>query len=138
MQTFLPYKNYNESAKVLDNKRLGKQRVECLQILNAINDSNYGWQNHPAVRMWRGYTNALIEYSLAICNEWTNIRGFNDTCADKIIAHYRSGEGIILPRWNIDERIYVSHRSNLLRKDEPFYRQFFKTEPADMPYFWPV
>lgn len=31
MQTFLPYFSFIESAKVLDNKRLGKQRVEALK-----------------------------------------------------------------------------------------------------------
>lgn len=36
MQTFLPYPDFRESARVLDNKRLGKQRVECLQILQTL------------------------------------------------------------------------------------------------------
>ena len=36
MQTFLPYSDINESLRVLDDKRLGKQRVESLQIINAI------------------------------------------------------------------------------------------------------
>lgn len=36
MQTFLPYPDFSASARVLDDKRLGKQRVECLQILNAM------------------------------------------------------------------------------------------------------
>ena len=36
MQTFLPYASFEESAKVLDRQRLGKQRVECLQIFNAL------------------------------------------------------------------------------------------------------
>lgn len=137
MQTFLPYSDYSQSASVLDNKRLGKQRVECLQILNALSNPTYGWQNHPAVKMWRGYTNSLVEYGLIICSEWAFVRGFNDTCSDKIVAHYRSNEGIVKPKWHIDERLYVSHRSNLLRKDEPFYRQFFKFEPNNLPYFWP-
>lgn len=51
MQTFMPYYNWDECAKVLDNKRLNKQKVEALQILKAINDPEYGWQNHPAVNM---------------------------------------------------------------------------------------
>lgn len=33
MQTFLPFASFGESAKVLDNKRLGNQRVEAMQIL---------------------------------------------------------------------------------------------------------
>ena len=36
MQTFLPYDSFEESASVLDWKRLGKQRVEAMQIVNAI------------------------------------------------------------------------------------------------------
>lgn len=36
MQTFLPYPSFELSARVLDDKRLGKQRVECLQILKAL------------------------------------------------------------------------------------------------------
>ena len=36
MQTFLPYPDFKKSASCLDYKRLGKQRVEGLQILNAI------------------------------------------------------------------------------------------------------
>lgn len=36
MNTFLPYPDFQESAKCLDNKRLGKQRIETWQIYNAI------------------------------------------------------------------------------------------------------
>lgn len=36
MQTFLPYPDFRQSAKVLDRARLGKQRVECLQLARAI------------------------------------------------------------------------------------------------------
>ena len=36
MQTFLPTSNFAESAKYLDYRRLGKQRVEVLQLLNSF------------------------------------------------------------------------------------------------------
>ncbi|HMC68015.1 MAG TPA: pyrimidine dimer DNA glycosylase/endonuclease V, partial [Mycobacteriales bacterium] len=36
MQTFLPYSRFDASAAVLDDLRLGKQRVETLQILRAL------------------------------------------------------------------------------------------------------
>jgi hypothetical protein len=35
VQTFLPYADFAESARVLDRARLGKQRVEALQVLRA-------------------------------------------------------------------------------------------------------
>lgn len=78
MQTFLPYPSFTESAKVLDMKRLGKQRVECKQIINALEGTSKGWQNHPAAIMWRGYLPALAEYGLVICEEWVS-RGYKDT-----------------------------------------------------------
>ena len=36
MQTFLPVADFVESARMLDYKRLGKQRVEGMQLLNAM------------------------------------------------------------------------------------------------------
>ena len=48
MQTFLPFPDFQQSAAVLDHVRLGKQRVEALQILRALVIPEYGWQSHPA------------------------------------------------------------------------------------------
>jgi len=36
MQTFLPYPDFERSARVLDVKRLGEQRVECIQVLRGL------------------------------------------------------------------------------------------------------
>lgn len=36
MQTFVPFPDFARSAAVLDDKRLGKQRVEVLQIVRAL------------------------------------------------------------------------------------------------------
>ena len=140
MQTFLPYPDFAQSAKCLDNKRLGKQRVECLQILKALSDPSYGWQNHPAVKMWEGYKRPLLEYGLAICAEWTK-RYFQDTCAAKMIALVNNVDELtdkVGPCWLGDSAFHASHRSNLLRKDPVWYGQFGWTEPHDLPYIWPI
>lgn len=136
MQTFLPYSNFKESAKCLDDKRLGKQRIECLQILKALTDKNYGWQNHPAVKMWNGCEHALASYGIAICDEWIS-RGFNDTCRSKIIE---IGYGINpknYPKWLGLESFHNSHKSNLLRKNPEHYRQFWPDFTDKLPYIWP-
>ena len=65
------------SAKALDNKRLGKQRVEALQILRANLGLTKGWRNHPAAVMWRGHEGYLYLYTNAMCMEWRQ-RGFVD------------------------------------------------------------
>lgn len=135
MQTFLPYESFYESARVLDNKRLGKQRVEVLQILKAIHDDDYGWQNHPIVNMWRPYSNALVLYGDIICAYWIS-RGFRDTCRPKITAFYTDIFSTIkMPEWLGNESFHKSHRSNLLRKDFAYYSKHF-TEPDNLPYLW--
>ncbi len=41
VNTFLPYSDFKLSAKVLDNKRLGKQRVEAQQIITLLQDYDF-------------------------------------------------------------------------------------------------
>lgn len=152
MQTFLPYSDYVESAVHLDNRRLGKQRLEAKQILLALGvavgphkPGKKGWQNHPAVRMWRGYTQSLAVYGACMCLEWRR-RGFNDSLWPEFLDAYgvftSVGDVIIAPApkptWIGDEKFHASHRSNLLRKDSEFYGKFGWAEPDDLPYFWPV
>lgn len=139
MQTFLPHQEFHQTARVLDNRRLGKQRVETLQILNALFDAKYGWQNHPAVRMWRGHGQMLAEYGLSICVEWKE-RGFKDTCYEKIgnmLGKFPSSS-LIEPPWLRNEELHISHRSNLIRKDPEYYKKFWPGIREDLPYLWPV
>jgi hypothetical protein len=142
MQTFLPYSNFSKSAKCLDNKRLGKQRVECLQILKALNNIYYGWQNHPAVKMWRGYDNALVLYGLSICKEWKK-RGFKDTCYDKIYSFYVYSNYLRNRKLNINppfigrRDFHRSHKSKLLSKNPNHYSQFNWKVPNNLEYVWP-
>lgn len=135
MQTFLPFPDFNKSAQVLDRMRLGKQRVETLQILQALRNETR-WKNHPAVKMWKGYERALIQYGLSICTEWI-YRGYRDTCHAKISSFIeRDTTQYILPPWLGSEEFHRAHRSNLLRKNYEYYSKFF-SENIDLPYIWP-
>ena len=144
MQTFLPYKSFEKSARVLDNKRLGKQRVECTQILRAllVQDAK-GWVNHPAVKMWRGHEGALYRYTGAVCNEWVR-RGFKNEATQEtllILWHHHMNHLILHdnnPSWMGSRKFHAAHRSNLLRKLPTHYGQFGWKEPDDLPYVWPV
>lgn len=103
VNTFILCSDLRESFKLLDNRRLGKQRVEAKQIIDVLllydqinNDcttqeqlidlakSNIlfenvkGWKNHPATKMWIGHTNALKAYFNLCVKEWIS-RGKNNT-----------------------------------------------------------
>lgn len=80
MQTFLPCFSFQQSAASLDDKRLGKQRVEAKQILLTLAKGSGAWTNHPAVKMWRGYKDCLSDYGWFMCMEWKR-RGFTDNLA---------------------------------------------------------
>jgi hypothetical protein len=149
MQTFLPVTDFGESARLLDSPRLGKQRVETLQVLRALELPDYGWASHPVVHMWRGRTAALVVYGLAMVRVWRE-RGFADSTHTLIAEFAPDVEGAsqdelaragLLPSWVGDDELHLSHRSNLLAKDPDFYRPLFRPlfgdEPDDLPYLWP-
>lgn len=137
MQTFMTHDNYYDTAYALDDKRLGKQRVEAFQILKALrgdyNDTG-AWVNHPATVMWRGNTFQLACYGYAICEVWIS-RGFSDTLLDEFINEMHNKRTTQEPWWVNQELLHLTHQSNLMRKDADFYD--FGV-PNNIPYVWPL
>lgn len=141
----MPYESYYKSVSVLDNKRLGKQRVETYQILlqlcglNKYLEPREGGWSHPAMAMWAGHEIALFDYQKATCNEWTS-RGFKDTClikSQRTLEFCRSNDWTVeKPSWIGDIDVHLSHQSNLVRKDKKFYGSIFNIED-DLEYIWP-
>ncbi|MFX0091545.1 MAG: MSMEG_6728 family protein [Candidatus Hodarchaeota archaeon] len=130
MQTFLPYPDFTKSAQCLDYRRLGKQRVECKQILRALTNDT-GWSNHPAVRMWMGYEQALCAYMQECIIEWVR-RGYQNNLQVETSKQFK------LPGWFGYKKFHSSHRSNLLRKDPNYYGKFGWVELPNLPYWWPI
>ena len=135
MQTFLPYCDFSDSLQALDDRRLGKQRVEAFQILNILlgRTQTKGWRNHPAILMWTGYSEVLKIYFNISIEEWER-RGFRNN----LQPESTDSEIKIYPAWLGDPNFHASHRSNLLRKDFKFYSRYGWKEPPDLPYFWPT
>ena len=136
MQTFLPYKSFEKSAKVLDWRRLGKQRVEGMQIIKAITGEKRldgkpykGWINHPASVMWKPYPEALKHYTNIMITEWMR-RGYNNN------MKFYDVNNMVKPHWIGKEEFHSSHRANLLRKDREYYSQFNWKENPENPYVW--
>lgn len=133
MQTFL-VSSPQYTAKILDQKRLNKQITESRQILDILNGADY-YVNHPAVRMWRGYTEHLKKYTNIMLQYWL-YRGGN----------YKHGEIECLPigkvPWINDSLVLSSHKMRLLQKDRVFYSQYNWQEndnfDSNLDYYWPV
>ena len=150
MQTFLPFPDFARSAEVLDPPRLGKQRVENVQILRGLTVAGHGFRHHPAVKMWAGYEEALVRYGLIVASTWT-ATGRADTTAATLTTDLANACGLTsvrsvaalraardLPPWLGDEAFHESHRSALVRKDPETYADLFPDTPDDLPYVWPA
>lgn len=136
MNTFLPYASFERSARCLDMRRLGKQRVEAWQILNALRRGSGGWINHPAVKMWRDTPHALALYGYECCQAWID-RGYRDSLRPKF-ADYLAGTIIRMPQWLGVPILHAGYRASLMRKDPRWYGQFGWGVKPDRLYWWPV
>jgi hypothetical protein len=163
VNTFLPYKDFERVAHVLDRQRLGKQRVEGLQILQALCGIKEGWKNHPATLMWKGAEPALITYVAYMCVEWKR-RGFEDNIFPRLVGISKEffgrgdlfvSDGRVQPapwmRPGEYERVNATHQANLVLKDPMHYSQTFnmgKEEALtvveglrccdECQYYWPT
>ncbi|NBW11503.1 MAG: hypothetical protein EBR82_26080 [Caulobacteraceae bacterium] len=153
MQTFLPFKDFFESAQALDNKRLNKQILEGYQILKVLNnnDPKAAWRNHPAVKMWRGHEGQLWLYIMNMVDE-ANKRGIKtDKNMDnlKVLkAATAKNWGWSLPNWYRDPfilaKVLTTHKANLYKKDPTYYSNFVSstTDENNSPccptcsYYW--
>ena len=139
MQTFLPYDDFYKSAKCLDYRRLGKQRVEAKQIINLLEKHDNGidisklpWGNHPAVKMWIGYTIALKEYHDIIIKEWIS-RGYKNNMP---LYNLRRGMTYTLPPWFGRKDFHDAHKSKPLQKDYRFYKKYKWNVSKNLEYKW--
>lgn len=140
MQTFLTSYSFSDTADSLDYRRLGKQRVEAMQILRALKGLTKGWVNHPATKMWRGYERQLAYYGFCMCAEWVE-RGYKDNLRHFFIEHMYQDiyamDCAKTPDWLTPDLI-MSHKSNLKRKMPEHYGAIWPDVPDDLPYVWPV
>lgn len=140
MQTFLPYPHWQDSAAVLDDRRLRKQTWECRSIMRALAGISKGWANHCITRMWTGNEWALWFFWDACWGE-AKKRGLNGVADSGDMMPFTHFPGSYKdgppPVWLRDERIFTAYRSHLLAKDEKFYRQWGWDEPAVSGYCAP-
>lgn len=111
MITFLPYSDFNASARVLDQSRLGNQ----------------------GYREGKCYAGALALYVKAMLAEYTKRGGH--TTVDVVIPE---GCDLTMPPWLGDERLHSSHRGALLWKNHEYYKQFGWQDAPLLDYYWPL
>ena len=139
MQILLPYRSFESSAKVLDHESLRRQRVETLQIMEAV-VLGKTFRQHPVTKMWRGYAFALLSYQQCIYTEWSN-RGHIDSTLEKTNDLFNQLPDErrlpVVPPWLGKKALHSSHRANLLRISPTHYNQYHWPEIASSVYWYP-
>ncbi len=152
MQTFLPFRDFKESASSLDSRRLNKQILEGYQLLKVLNnhDPHAAWRNHPAGLMWKGSEHVLWDYIWVMIKE-AEERGIRtEKNKENLLAIYDENWSASLPSWFTDEKqikkVEVTHRANLYLKEPESYGEFrkFVEDKNNTPccdtckYYWPT
>jgi hypothetical protein len=142
---FVPYPDIDKSLRALDMRRLGKQRVEASQIINALlgvskdPSKKPGWRNHPATKMWEGHVGVLKKYYNRSLEIWSEKGGKNVLLKPMDISQDELETGF--PKWWGWAPIHESHRAALVRKDDNFYGDMFgdlSKYYLERGYVWPV
>jgi hypothetical protein len=130
VNTFVTSDSVVECAKILDYRRLGKQRVEAYQLWRALMGMTKGWTKHPATLMWTGHTCFLALYCNTMIDEWV-ARGYKNT-----MQKLPCCKNPRPPWWWGWDPLMMSHRASLNRK-MPTYYSFDVGEYAHWGYIWP-
>ena len=160
VNTFILNIDLKINAKMLDDKRLGKLRLETKQIINILENGNdnAGYSRHPAVLMWTNHTNALKIYFNYIVREWIS-RGFVNNMElydinEKYYVIKSTFDGVktIFYEEKQDDDVTVfpwffswfpliqSHKASLLRKNPEYYSHFYNQDIIPYlkyGYIWP-
>ncbi|MCF3653812.1 MAG: pyrimidine dimer DNA glycosylase [Aigarchaeota archaeon] len=137
MRVFRPYVDWRMSSRVLDDRRLRKQRMEAKQVIMAIlrkmgliRDVRRGWFNHPIVLMYynygRPYLRDFIDYFNACVEEWKR-RGMRGSISLSDIEHLTLGvvSAEDHPLTHVHE---VEYQQVLILKDPGHYLRAFRRE----------
>lgn len=145
VNTFVVADTPEECARLLDKLRLGKQRVEGMQIIdvltsleNGIKVKNNAYVNHTATKMWSGYIPALKYYVNCMIREWIK-RG----CVNTMTIYDDEEVSDVMPWWFKTKYLQMSHQMALLKKEYEYYESIFTFTVYEMRdyflrgYVWP-
>lgn len=149
MQTFILSTSCDETARLLDYKRLRNQINEATIIAKCLLKmyETRAWNHHRAVKMWTKDISYLVFIYIPAIIQETKKRGTNTVNYENNLIKVQetllsinkslSPAHIDTPVWFTSELI-LSHKSNLLRKDYEFYNKHFPGINPSLPYVWPV
>lgn len=115
------------TAEILDKKRLNKQIIECVQLLNAIKGISNAWKNHPCAIQYRDNVEWLENYMLCIKayrdGDIDNALSFNNRCVE------------MTPSFHIEE-YFNQMKRRLFTKNQEHYKQWRHLGVSNENWYW--
>lgn len=133
MMVFCPYPDLQKSVSCLDPRRLGNQVYrEALILIRG------GWPNHPISLIWKNHKYALAKYCLFGLEELRRRGRYYPHWIKYYIGILGKEKDNGVPLIIYNKKFYISHQSNLIRKDPNYYRPIFGDIPDNLPYVWKI
>lgn len=142
MIIFLPHACIVRSVQVLDDLRLGKQRLEAKQVYLSLTQKDYKWSNHPASKMFidpvsqKPYLNFIKAYYNSCLDEWIS-RGKSNSMEYIEVDKLSKDDYPWFWGWL---EFHYSHQASLFRKHPYYYISKFELPEKylDLGYIWPT
>lgn len=127
MNVFITNISPLETAKNLDKRRLFKQIIESIQILDALEGRSEAWRNHPATLQYAEHIDWLKAYSECLL---TYREGFTTRAnkADKTAQ-------LLTPAFH-NEDFFNQMKRRLFTKDPEHYAQWSDLGTSDENWYW--
>lgn len=148
MLTLLPYEDFSETAKVLDDRRLTRARIHALECLNHVLGlpvKEPKKEGTPPHRLWYGYPAYLALYGTELCLEYIDRqlldpKNLIQEFVDRTRWYSLDPEGPKWdrPPWLSDEQLHRSHRAHLVSVYPSYYGAFWPDLlGVESELYWP-
>ena len=118
-----------DTFEVLDKRRLNKQKIECQQILNAIDGVSNAWKNHPIVKSYTPYRKWLQIYM------WL-IEEYTSSSSDLLMMfHYNKWLWENKPIFHTEE-YFNQMKRRLYSKDKEYYSCYNELGESDINWYY--
>lgn len=118
-----------DTFEVLDKRRLNKQKIECKQIMDAIDGISTAWKNHPIVKSYTPYRKWLSVYY------WL-IEEYTSSNSDLLMMfHYNKWLWENKPIFHTEE-YFNQMKRRLYTKDNKLYSLYSELGESDINWYY--
>lgn len=142
LRTYLPFANFAACAFVMDDRTVEQSFRDAHMVALCHQGTLIGYDAHPVVAMWRGYSAALLVYKDVMLREYAR-RGYNPRMHPSFRQQNWDDLPLELPSytpppWLGHFPFHERNRAVLLVKNNAHYSTLGWSEEPHPDMLWPV